>query len=322
MPLARLTLAIAIAAPTWAGAGTPSAALDAEGAGFSAAWLGRITTWYRAQIDAGALPGAVVAIARNGRLAYLQAIGSRDRARTVPLQFDAIFRIASMTKPVTSVAAMMLVEDRKLDLTAPVDAYLPELKGMRVGVERKNPATGEAEVMLEEAKRPMTVRDLLRHTAGLTYPEEDSTAMHRLYRRAAFTPDATLAEFVASLAKLPLVHQPGEVWEYSWGDDVLARVVEVASGQCSIASWRTACSSPRGWSTPAFTCPRTSSHGSSIRLRSVGPRRGMSARDRGRSREVADRCRRRPTICGSARCCSTAANATASGYCDGTAWRR
>jgi CubicO group peptidase (beta-lactamase class C family) len=98
---------------------------DPEGAGFSAKRLGRIAPWYQAQVDAGALAGAVVAIARNGKLAYLQAIGTYDRAGKNALTPDAIFWIASMTKPVTSVAAMMLVEEGKLDLTAPVSEYLP-----------------------------------------------------------------------------------------------------------------------------------------------------------------------------------------------------
>src|SRR5258707_1746543 len=116
---------------------------DPAGAGFSPARLARIAPWYQAQVDSGALPGAVVAIARDGKLAYLQAIGTYDRAGKIPLKLDAIFWIASMTKPVTSVAAMILVEEGKLDLDAPVAKYLPELKDMKVGLERA------------PAKRPM-----------------------------------------------------------------------------------------------------------------------------------------------------------------------
>ena len=199
------------------GLATPAFAQDA---GFSPQRLARIAPWYQSQVDAGRLPGAVVAIARDGKLAYMQAIGTYDRAGKKPLKPDAIFWIASMTKPITSVAAMMLVEEGKLALDAPVARYLPELADMRVGEERAQP------------KRPMLVIDLLRHTSGLTYPEEGDDALHRAYRRVTtFRRDRTLADFVTALASVPLVHQPGEVWEYSWGVDVLARVIEVASGE-------------------------------------------------------------------------------------------
>jgi CubicO group peptidase (beta-lactamase class C family) len=145
---------------------------------------------------------------------------------------DSIFWIASMTKPITSVAAMILGEDGKLDLDAPVAQYLSELKDMQVGVEETDPVTGKMEIKRIPPERPMTVRDLLRHTSGLVYPPQFVDApINRLYSRAHFGGDNTLAEFVASLADLPLAHQPGKVWEYSWGVDVLARVVEVASNQ-------------------------------------------------------------------------------------------
>src|SRR5882724_4008601 len=115
---------------------------DPEALGFSASRLARIATWQQTQVDAGAFSGAVAAVARDGKIAYLRAVGFRDRAKTIPLQPDAIFWIASMTKPVTSVAAMMLVEEGKLDLAAPVHQYLPELKEMMVGVVTTDPAGG------------------------------------------------------------------------------------------------------------------------------------------------------------------------------------
>jgi CubicO group peptidase (beta-lactamase class C family) len=224
-------IALALCLSTAAFAGDLTTVADPESLGLSAARLQRIGSWYQARVDAGALPGAVVAIARGGKLAYLEAVGFQDNARTIPMKPDAIFWIASMSKPVTSVAAMMLVEEGKLDLDAPVAQYLPVLKDMQVGVEKANSATGKKEISLEPPKRLMTIRDLLRHTSGLVYPPQFSnTAINRLYYRAVFRRDNTLADFVASLADLPLAHQPGEVWEYSWGVDVLARVVEVASG--------------------------------------------------------------------------------------------
>jgi hypothetical protein len=212
----------------------PMTATDPESLGFSTTRLARIASWYQAHVEAGDLPGAVVAIARNGKLAYLKGIGFQDRSKTIPMNPDAIFWIASMTKPVTSVAAMMLVEEGKLDLDAPVARYLPALEGMQVAREVVDPVTGETTnfmlTQLVPQKHPMTVRDLLRHTSGLVYPPQyNSAGIHRLYgAKAVFTRNTTLTEFVASLAKLPLAHQPGEVWEYSWGVDVLARGRNVA----------------------------------------------------------------------------------------------
>jgi len=210
---------------------------DPETLGFSSLRLARIAAWQQTQVDAGGIPGAVGAIARNGKVAYLRAVGFRDRAKTIPLQTDAIFWIASMTKPITSVAAMMLVEDGKLDLAAPVHQYLPELKDVMVGVDTKDPVTGKTGLALEPQKRPMTVEDLLRHTAGLVYGV-DGTKVNQLYKSlygatGVYSRDKTLADFIAGLARLPLAHQPGEVWDYGLSDDVLSRVIEVASGQPS-----------------------------------------------------------------------------------------
>jgi CubicO group peptidase (beta-lactamase class C family) len=209
---------------------------DPETLGFSSSRLARIAAWQQSQVDAGAFSGAVAAIARNGKVAYLRAVGFRDHAKTIPLQPDAIFWIASMTKPVTSVAAMMLVEEGKLDLAAPVYQYLPELKEMMVGVETTDPASGETKLALEPQKRPMTVEDLLRHTSGLVYFDRGNTAVHKLYRESGLyvtglARDSTLKDFVSRLARLPLAHQPGEVWEYGHNPEVLGRVIEVASGQ-------------------------------------------------------------------------------------------
>jgi CubicO group peptidase (beta-lactamase class C family) len=203
---------------------------DPEALGLSSSRLERIAAWQQTQVDAGAFSGAVAAIARNGRVAYLRAVGFRDRAKTIPVQPDAIFWIASMSKPVTSVAAMMLVEDGKLDLAAPVHQYLPELKGMMVGIETTDPASGQSKLALEPQKHPMTVEDLLRHTSGLIYPDLGNAAGRKLYRDS-FARDSTLKEFVSRLARLPLAHQPGEVWEYGTSVDLLGRVIEVASGQ-------------------------------------------------------------------------------------------
>jgi CubicO group peptidase (beta-lactamase class C family) len=210
--------------------------VDPETLGFSSSRLARIAAWQQTQVDTGAFSGAVAAIARNGKVAYLTAVGFRDRAKTDPLRPDAIFWIASMTKPVTSVAAMMLVEEGKLDLAAPVSQYLPEFKATTVAVETRDAATGKTDITYEPQKRPMIVEDLLRHTAGLIHgvgnAKVDQLYVKYLYDEAGvFHRDRSLADVVSELAKLPLAHQPGEVWDYGHSVDVLARVIEVVSGQ-------------------------------------------------------------------------------------------
>ncbi|MBV9560475.1 MAG: serine hydrolase [Bradyrhizobium sp.] len=228
---------LAAALGMWRALAYDTAAVSSpEALGFSSPRLARIAAWQQAQVDAGAFSGAVAAIARNGKVAYLHAVGYRDNAKTIPLQPDAIFWIASMTKPVTSVAAMMLVEEGKLDLAASVYRYLPELRDMMVAVETTDPASGQSRLMLEPQKRPMTVEDLLRHTSGLTYYDRGDTAVYKLYRDsrlydAGLARDGTLKDFVSRLSRLPLVHQPGEAFEYGHSADVLGRVIEVASGQ-------------------------------------------------------------------------------------------
>jgi CubicO group peptidase (beta-lactamase class C family) len=211
---------------------------DSDSLGFSARRLERITSWFEAQGKKGDPSGFVVAIAKGGKLAYLQPTGFEDPDKKIPMRRDSIFRIGSMSKQITSVATMILVDDGKLDLDAPVAQYLPELKDMQVV--KTDPATGDAILLeLEPAKRAMTIRDLLRNTSGLVYASPDyadpgfvNTAIHVLYGvKAPFRRDKPIAPFVASLGTLPLLHQPGEVWEYSVGFDVLGRVIEVVSGQ-------------------------------------------------------------------------------------------
>jgi len=166
------------------------------------------------------IPGAVVMIARGGQIAYAEAFGWRDREAKAQMQLDAIFRIASMTKPLTSVAAMILAEEGKLQIAAPVAEYLPEFANRAVGPERV------------PAKRTMTVQDLLRHTSGLTYAAFGDSPVQMIWRDAQpMSEDQTSADMVAKLASLPLMFEPGTTWEYSMSTDVLGRVVEVVSGQ-------------------------------------------------------------------------------------------
>ncbi len=191
-----------------------------EQVGLSAERLDRIAQMVRADVEKGRLPGAVVLVARKGRVAYFEAWGFRDKTAGAPLTRDAIFRIYSMTKPITSVAVMMLVEEGKLQLTDPVSKHLPQLARREVGIERV------------PAEREMTIQDLLRHTSGLTYGVFGKSAVKDLYTKSGTdATDHTNAELIDKLARLPLHYQPGTTWEYSRSTDVLGRVVEVVSGR-------------------------------------------------------------------------------------------
>lgn len=212
------------------GQGLPKWSRPADG-GFASERLARITKLFQTKVDEGAISGAVLLVAREGKCVYLQSFGYQDREKHAPMKPDVIFRIASMSKPITSVAVMMLAEEGKIDLLAPVSEYLPEFKDVKVGVEKTDPSTGKPALILEVPQRPMTVQDLLRHTSGLVYGDFGTTLVHQAYRQAnLFDNNQTLAEFVTKLSKLPLAHQPATVWEYGMSIDVLGRIVEVVSG--------------------------------------------------------------------------------------------
>jgi len=202
-----------------------------EDGGFSTERLARITKLFQAEVEKGAIPGAVLLVARDGKLVYLQTVGYQDREKRLAMKADAIFRIASMTKPVTSVAVMILAEEGKIDLLAPVSQYLPEFKDVKVGVEKMDSSSGRPTLSFEDTRRAMTVQDLLRHTSGLVYGPFGNSLVHQAYNKAnLFDAHQTLAEFMTKLSKLPLAHQPGSVWEYGMSTDVLGRIVEVVSG--------------------------------------------------------------------------------------------
>jgi len=202
-----------------------------EEVGFSSERFARLTKFFQAEIDKKAIPGATLLVTREGKPVYFQALGYQDREKGIPMKPEAIFRIASMTKPVTSVAVMMLAEEGKIDLIAPVSQYLPEFKDVKVGVEKIDSSTGKPALSLEDPQQQMTVQDLLRHTSGLVYGPFGNSLVHQAYNKAdLFDNNQTLAEFVTKLSKLPLAHQPGKVWEYGMSTDVLGRIVEVVSG--------------------------------------------------------------------------------------------
>jgi len=206
-------------------------AKNPEKVGLSKERLQRISAWIQGDVDKGVVPGAVVMVLRKGKIAYYEAFGYQDREKKIPMTRDSIFRIASMTKPFTSLAIMILAEEGKIQLPLPVSRYLPEFKDLKVGIEKKDPATGKTELILETPTREMTVLDLLRHTSGLTYSFMGKSMVKDRYNEVkVFDRDQTNAELVAKLSKLPLQNYPGTTWDYSMSYDVLARIVEVTSG--------------------------------------------------------------------------------------------
>lgn len=204
-----------------------------EAAGMSAERLARIGEVLRTEVERNRLPGAVVAIARRGRLVHYEAIGYLDRERGVPMTTDAIFALASMTKPIAGVAALILLEEGRLALGDPVGRFLPPLGQMRVAVLNDAVTSGQGPVETVPARRQMTILDLMRHTSGLTYGGRGTTAVHKMYPASSnWSADNLSAEqFIERLAGLPLLHQPGTVWDYGLSHDVLGLMVERISGQ-------------------------------------------------------------------------------------------
>ena len=205
--------------PAWAGPAPLPTAMP-ESVGLSSTRLQRLAEAIRRDVEQGRMPGAVVAIARRGKLVYHEAFGFVDKAANAPMPKDAIFALASMTKPMAAVATLMLAEQGDLLLNDPVSNYLPALKDMKVAT-----ANGT-----EPARRQPTLQDMLRHTAGVSYGNRGDTPLHKLYSSRLQSADTqTGAQFLEALGKLPLHYQPGTVWEYSHGLDVAGLAVEAVT---------------------------------------------------------------------------------------------
>jgi CubicO group peptidase (beta-lactamase class C family) len=215
----------------------------------------RLLDVLQSEIDRKRLPGAVALIARRGKIALFESLGQQDPATGVPMARDAIFRIYSMTKPLVSVAVMMLMERGLLLLSDPVSRFMPEYAGQKVAVER------DGQVTLVDVAQPATVQDLLRHTAGLTYEFLGDAAVQRQYAQAQIASrERSNAEFSQTLASLPLMYPPGSVWEYSRATDVLGRLVEVVSGQPLAQYLREAILQPLGMLETGFEVPLAQQH--------------------------------------------------------------
>lgn len=223
--------------------------------GLSSGRLHRLTDVLQSEIDNKRLPGAVALIARQGKIALFESLGQQDPATGVPMAKDSIFRIYSMTKPLVSVAVMMLMEQGRLLLSDPIFKYLPEYAKQKVALEKGGTVT------LHAVKQAATVQDLLRHTAGLTYEFLGTSAVQRQYAKARIASrDRTNAEFSHTLAKLPLMFQPGNVWEYSRATDVLGRLIEVVSGKSLGQYLHDEILKPLGMKDTAFEVPAAQQH--------------------------------------------------------------
>ena len=211
-----------------------------ENVGMSSERLKKITAYFNKEVADGRLPGGVIAIARQGKLVFYESFGVQSPLTKAPMKNDAIFRMYSMTKPLVSVVAMQLVEDGVIQLPDPISKYLPEFAKMQVSVPKKD-ADGRTTYEMVPAERPITVQDLMRHTSGLAYGEitQNEPVKQGYAKAGVYKPgvieydcrDMTPAEQVSGVAKTPLVHQPGTIWEYSLACDILGRVMEAASGK-------------------------------------------------------------------------------------------
>jgi CubicO group peptidase (beta-lactamase class C family) len=201
-----------------------------EQVGLSAARLARISGWMKGWVDSGKLPGLLVAVMRKGELAFAETYGKADVERNKPVRPDTIYRIYSMTKPLTSTAIMMLYEEGRFQLDDPISKFIPAFANQRVFM-----GGSRGKMELAPAERDITFRDLLTHTSGLTYGMMEANAVDALYRAKDGvdfqTSTATLKEVVEKAASFPLIAQPGKAWNYSISTDVLGYLVEVISGR-------------------------------------------------------------------------------------------
>ena len=198
---------------------------------FSAEGLKHVGDYFANEVATGKIPGAVVLIQQHDKPVYFETFGFRDVVAHTPMTKDAIFRIYSMSKPITSVAVMMLVDDGKLALSDPLSKYIPVFADVKVAVEKKD-GSGKPALATELLARPITIEDLLRHTSGLTYGFYGDSPIRKLYAGSdLFAGDFDNARFVERLAKLPLAEQPETLWDYGHSTDVLGRVVEIVSGK-------------------------------------------------------------------------------------------
>jgi CubicO group peptidase (beta-lactamase class C family) len=228
---------------------------DPQQTGFSAEGLKHVGNYFENEVAIGKLPGAVVLIQQHGKPVYFESFGFRDVVAHTPMTKDAIFRIYSMSKPITSVAVMMLVDDGKIALSDPLSKYIPAFADVKVSVEKKD-ENGKPMIATEPLERPIMIEDLLRHTSGLTYGFYGDSPIRKLYADSdLFAGDFDNAQFVERLAKLPLAEQPETRWDYSHSADVLGRVVELVSGKSLYQFEKERLLDPLGMNDTSFFVP-------------------------------------------------------------------
>jgi CubicO group peptidase (beta-lactamase class C family) len=224
-----LATTLCLVASTAAFAEDPLPRAKPEDVGLSSERLARIGAVLKADVDAGRIPGAVIAIARRGKLVAFDAYGWSDKAAGVAMTTDTIFNIASMTKPMTTVGALMLYEQGKILIDDPLSKYFPKFANMRVAARDNGEPTAET----VPANRQITIQDLMRHTSGLIYGGRGTTLVHKMYPGGSVDAvrDYDGPAFLDKLASLPLLYQPATVWDYGFGLDVMGLTIEKISGQ-------------------------------------------------------------------------------------------
>jgi CubicO group peptidase (beta-lactamase class C family) len=255
--LARLMLAVA-SVVIWTKAAGQGRAAAAQAA--SPDRLERITEFFNNEVATGKLPGAVVVIQQHGKPVYVKCFGVRDVATNVPMTPDTIFALHSMTKPITSFAAMMLVDAGKLSLSDPVSKFIPDFADAKVGVSSAD-SDGTPVLKLVPVDRPVTIADLMRHTSGITYDYIGGKLIDKAYMDSGlFDGKYDNTVFAERIAKLPLARQPGTLWRYGHSTDVVGRVIEIVSGQTLYQFEKQHIFDPLGMTSTKFVLESTDEH--------------------------------------------------------------
>ena len=253
---ATAAFSISVSVLAMAGVAAPAVQPETRPVGFSVERLGRIDNAIQGYVDRGEVAGVVGLIARRGKVVYHKSFGYRDAEAEAPMSNDVIFRIASMTKPIASVAAMMLWEEGRFQLRDPVSKFLPEFADMRVALPVGPGDTARGPFKTIEATQPITVQQLLTHTAGLPNPYRGVTRALYSEVRENRAADGTVGDYVTALSKLPLNFEPGSHWEYGPATDVVGRLIEVLSGMSLDAYLKEKIFSPLGMNDTHFYLPK------------------------------------------------------------------